>query len=407
MDKTNKYIKIVYYGNFPYGGASANLVRYFSLALSLQGNNVEVVLPTGVSGGNKAEQILVRKGSIEQVRFRRLSYILHPRNPLGKLADYLIGSVNQIIYLFQQSLSGKLDLIIQYNTTVISTLILVIVKIILRKKLIIILPEFYEKPQGKKISFALIKWYDFYWGLSCISKKADGFITASHYLKAYALTHIKRNVRVMVLPNVMDPSVFECESKPFINAQITIGYTGTPTRKDGVGDLLLSFSKLHREFPMTHLLVIGDVFKGSVIPQLKEEAIKLGISDNVTFTGIVQFSDIPKLLRSCQILALTRPSGVFAEAGFPTKLGEYFACMRPVVITKVGDIPKYFKDQVHVILVNPDDIEDITRGFIKLLTDISLADYLCGNAYSWMIENLAYKQVSKKINEFIEVVLQR
>jgi len=129
----------------------------------------------------------------------------------------------------------------------------------------------------------------------------------------------------------MDPNIFQLSDvKPFIENKITIGYAGTPTRKDGAMDLIESFSILNKKYPGTHLLIIGDVVdpKKSILPELQHRVTELGVDKNITFTGLVPFSRMPALLNSCQILALTRPHGIFAEAGFPTKLGEYFACKK-------------------------------------------------------------------------------
>ena len=184
--------------------------------------------------------------------------------------------------------------------------------------------------------------------------------------------------------------------------KITIGYTGTPTRKDGVMDLIKSFSILNQKFPNTHLLIIGDLINGnSLVPQLRKYAEELNIEANITFTGLVLYSKIPALLNSCQILALTRPNGVFAEAGFPTKLGEYLACKKPVLITKIGDIPLYFKNKVHLIIAEPENMESIVAGFESILTDTKLCNEMTENGYNWMKENLHYKYISGKLNDFL------
>jgi glycosyltransferase involved in cell wall biosynthesis len=201
----------------------------------------------------------------------------------------------------------------------------------------------------------------------------------------------------------MDPDNFHVpNSKPFIKNKITIGYAGTPPTKDGVMYLIDSFKILNKKYPNTHLLIIGDSINGnSTIPQLKDQALKLGLIENITFTGLIAFSKIPELFNACQILALTRPNGISNEAGFPTKLGEYFACRKPVVITRVGDIPVYFKNEEHVIIVNPEDIVSIANGFEKLINNNPLSERICNNAYNWMDINLNYKNMSHKLCKFI------
>lgn len=55
------------------------------------------------------------------------------------------------------------------------------------------------------------------------------------------------------------------------------------------------------------------------------------------------------------MLVLARPNNKQSEAGFPTKLGEYLATGKPVVVTRVGEIPEYLEDQVNAFIANPGD----------------------------------------------------
>lgn len=395
-------IKIITYTNFPYGGASANFLRYFSLSLIKEGHEVEVILPKGSIYGKNVEVPNTRNGCVENIRYKHLCYINQPNSFIGKLLSNLCSLIFPFFYFVRKCAFKSNDIIILYNPFFSRLIGVFLIKALLRKKIILMLPEFYEKP-AEKFSISLLNWYDFYFGFKYLIKYSDGYIVVSTYLKKYVQETLKVNKPLLLLPNLLDPENFQLNDiKPFKDKKITIGYTGTPTRKDGVVDLIKSFSLVHMKYPNTHLLIIGDVNSGdSVIPNLKELAMKLNVADSITFTGLVSFKEIPQLLNSCQILTLTRPSGVFAEAGFPTKLGEYFACRKPVLITKVGDIDTYLRDEVHAIIVKPDDVEDILGGFIRLIERPELFKILIDNAFGWMNENLNYKKVSKNISHFV------
>lgn len=394
-----KRIKLVTYENFPFGGAPANFLRYFSLALSKM-FNVEVILPTGNVFRN-AELKPKKKGEIKGVNYIHLGFTVHPQNFFGKILDVIWGFIFTPIYLFFSNLFNPFDMIVLYNTHITRIFNLILFKKIFKKKLIIFLPEFYEKPT--KGFIALLHWYDFYWGLKYLAIYADAFIPVSHYLKEYIESELKVKNPVFILPNLLDPDVFDInEAMEFIPNKITIGYTGTPTKKDGVIDLIQSFSILNKIYPDTHLLIIGDTIGGeSEIPKLEKLAIELSCREHITFTGLVAFEKIPVLINSCQILALTRPNGIFAEAGFPTKLGEYFACKKPVLITGVGDIPLYLKNEQHAIIVKPEDTESIVKGFQIIIENKELSNKIAENGFNWMQENLNYKKVSEKLNGFI------
>lgn len=397
-----KYISIVTYGNFPNGGASANFLQNFARSLNLdKSTNIEVVIPSGFYYGTQRN--IIRNGVVNGINYKYLGYKNHPKNYLGKFLDNVISPFLLFFYLLVRYFRNELDTIILYGINIRISSPLIFLKLSLNIKSIVILPEFYEKP--KKL-IARLKWYNFYIGISYLMKQFDGAIVFSTYLKNIVDTNSKGKAKTFILPNAMDPSVFSLSNvSPFKNSLITIGYTGTPTRKDGATDLIKSFNLLHKKFSKTHLLIIGDITNGnSVLPELKKLANELGVIDNITFTGLVPYSEIPKLLSSCQILALTRPNGVFAEAGFPTKLGEYFACRKPVVVTNVGDIGKYFISGKHVVLVEPENIEDIALGFEKLILSDELQQKLSDNAYIWMNDHLNYRNISKTINNFLKQV---
>lgn len=403
MSTKLKHIKIVTYGNFPFGGSVANLLRNFAFSLSTT-FNVEVVLPTGNYFGNKIDSNSKRKGQIKNVTYKHLCFINHPKGLFGKLVDNLCGFILPFFYCIKESVKRRLDLIILYDTTFTNVFVFLLIKLLLNKKLIIFIPDYYEKPKcSLRTIIPLINWYNFYFGLHYLVRYADSYIVVSHFLKDYLSKTLAIKKPIQVLPSLLNIDDFEVvDSVPYKANCITIGYTGTPTYRDGVVDLIKSFGELCKRHTNLQLLIIGDVVGGeSVIPPLRTLAKEIGVEEKITFTGLVSFKEIPRLICSCQILALTRPAGVFAEAGFPTKLGEYFAARKPVVITQVGDIPKYFTPDKHIIMVRPNDIESIVNGFEKLIKDEGLINTLSENAYIWMLENLFYKNVSGKICSFI------
>jgi len=399
----NKNIVLITSG-FPYGGASANLLRYFVFCLKEVGHNIEVFQPTGAYYGKKLDQQSVRQGNIGGVNYRRLCFIHHPRNYLGKILDNFLGLLLTFLYLLKRKLANRLDLIIVYDTSFSASLIHVLSKLLLAKKLIIILPEFYERPDSKPLSLSMLKWYNFYFGIKYIARHADKIIVLSSYLKTYMELRLKSHKDILIMPNLTDPTRFNITNiKNFKNDCITIGYVGTPGRKDGIFDLIRSFGTINKKNPKTHLLIIGDLTNGdTIVPQLRKYALDYGIDENsITFTGLTSHIKIPGLLLSCQICIITRPNGVFAEAGFPTKLGEYFACRKPVVITRIGDMQIYFKDKEHVVFAEPENIDSIVRAIEYLINNPIKANEIGINGYKWMDENLNFINQSKKISKFL------
>jgi glycosyltransferase involved in cell wall biosynthesis len=391
-------IFIITFGNFPSGSASANYLRNLATGLS-KCYSVEALLPTGYSLAGIENRYATRIGEISGVKWRYTGFVHSPKNLFLNLIEKIWGVSCLLLYLVKERMIRKVRfVIIKYDIAFSSNLVLLLVSCFPGFKMMNIIPEFYKKPKRGIIS--LLKWYDFYWGIKYLGRYPEWIITVSSYLKNFILSR-GRTKTVIIIPNLVNPEEFKTDSKKYVEDKLTIGYAGTPVEKDGIDDLLKSFALVNTAFPDTRLLIIGDATKRSVIPALKEKAMALKIQDNITFTGLVDFKEVPSLQNACDILALTRPQSIKAEAGFPTKLGEYFACRKPVVVTAVGDIKTYFENTDTVVLAEPGNIQSIADAIKSLIADKEKRIRIGNSGYEWMMQNLEYKTVSKKVHEFI------
>lgn len=125
--------------------------------------------------------------------------------------------------------------------------------------------------------------------------------------------------------------------------------------KDGVYDLITAYGQICGEFPQSRLILIGSNQDKAKMEKNLNALEALSCKENVIFTGLLNKKELIKWLTSAYCLALARPDNQQAKYGFPTKLGEYLATGRPVVITSVGDIPIYLKDGINAYVSAPDD----------------------------------------------------
>jgi glycosyltransferase involved in cell wall biosynthesis len=234
----------------------------------------------------------------------------------------------------------------------------------------------------------------------------DFIFVLTTFLRDYFIKTGVDKSRIILIPNFVDLETFQYkpgENKSlFFNNKFVVGYCGSPYRKDGILDLLEAFRKFSSSVD-AHLLIIGDMpGKDTLLPGLLKIAKELGLESKITFTGLVPFSEIPALLGLCSVLVLARPSGRFADAGFPTKLGEYFASRKPVIITSVGDIPYYFEDERELLIAQPDNPGSICEKLSRLYHDEALAVNISETGYNWAAENLEFRKNAKRIIDFIE-----
>lgn len=198
-----------------------------------------------------------------------------------------------------------------------------------------------------------------------ISKLLDGLFVISRPLKDYFVENGVDESRIDIINMTVDPSRYIGVERDDFEHQY-IAYCGTASnRKDGVDQLIQSFSLLSRKYPNLYLYIIGSVSPDDSNVLL---ARQLNIDDKVVFTGMVPYSDMPRMLTNAIILALARPDNKQAKYGFPTKLGEYLLTANPVVVTDVGDIPHFIVDGENGMVAKADDINSFSEKLDWLIS---------------------------------------
>ena len=178
-----------------------------------------------------------------------------------------------------------------------------------------------------------------------LPKLFDGAICISDVLVDFWKEHGRKCVPILKLPILVD--VEEVEKVSGLRSQISSGrpyvcYAGGMTEaKDGVNTLRKAMDGVDAEL----IMVSG---------KTHEEAISI--------------------MKNADCLVLARPDSLQARAGFPTKLGEYLATGRPVVVTKVGEIPRYLKDGVSAYLAEPGSVESVREKIMEVLRDPARAE---------------------------------
>ncbi|NTW83844.1 MAG: glycosyltransferase family 4 protein [Chlorobiaceae bacterium] len=112
-----------------------------------------------------------------------------------------------------------------------------------------------------------------------------------------------------------------------------------------------------RNMTGVHFLIVGT---GGIEQKLRKLAAQLGILDSVTFTGFRQ--DIPEILAGVDITVIPSPL-----EGMSMSAIESMATGRPIVATSGGGLIDIITEGVSGIIVNPEDIEDLAEGILRLL----------------------------------------
>ena len=233
-------------------------------------------------------------------------------------------------------------------------------------------------------------------------KMYDGLIVISDYLNNY-FSKIYPSSKISQIPILVDMSRFENIDVPKKSNKKTLTYIGyMGGTKDGVQMLLEAIAKVKLSIDCFKLQLVG-YGPEKDIQLIKKKVKELNIQDNVLFLGSKTSAEIPKILLNSDLLVLARPNNNQAKAGFPTKLGEYLASKRPVLITLTGEIGKYLKDNENAYVVEPDNNDHFANKLIYALNDPKSAQ-IAENGYNVANKNFNYKLYKNKLQEIFNLL---
>lgn len=165
--------------------------------------------------------------------------------------------------------------------------------------------------------------------------------------------------------------------------------------RKGHEDLLEAAKTVLTANPKVAFVIVG---RGALDSQLKEKARRLGIEDNVIFTGFR--TDVHSLMTTFDIFVL--PS---IYEGLPVALLEAMALGRPVVATGVGGIPEVVRDGVEGFLVEPRNPRVLADKILDLLRSSQLRENMSQKAIARIEESFSIEAMVQKLEALYRKLL--
>lgn len=386
--------------NFPEGGAGATYLNLFCRGLHLNGYTVKVLLLKGFAFGNFTYKGPRKNITEDGVPYSYLGLTTRPRNQILKLADEFLSLFRLMFFLLKLAGKSKQVTLLIFNSEIQSNILIHFWANLFNIKLVKFVAEYIDKSQFKGSILRQVKWYGFQFNYRFLTRKSDKLIVFSFFLKDQYLKMGFEERKIIIQPNLTDFSFWLSDNT---NLKYTIGYSGAPYLKDGLHDLFKAISILRSEGVNVNMLVIGDsTFGKSLIPALRDHCKSLNINENVYFTGLVDSSMVKKHLSECSFLAITRPSTIQTQAGFPTKLGEYFATTKPVLSTNFGDIERYFENGIDMVIAEAGNPASIASKIKWMLQNSETLDHISQKGYERAKILFDYQVAIKRIIDFIK-----
>jgi glycosyltransferase involved in cell wall biosynthesis len=172
--------------------------------------------------------------------------------------------------------------------------------------------------------------------------------------------------KTIVVPNAVDirkvDAALEKEPMRRGGSGVLLGWAGSFGSWHGADVAVQSLTKLPAD---VRLRMIGD---GNERAACEETAQALGVADRIEMTGALTRDQTLQRLAECDVLLSPHtPLGEQAFFGSPTKIFEYMALGKPIVVSRLGQLGELFEDGRTACLVTPGDVDGVSDAVMTIL----------------------------------------
>lgn len=148
-----------------------------------------------------------------------------------------------------------------------------------------------------------------------------------------------------------------------------VAYAGGTWKLEGLVHLIEAFHRMHAAQPDARLCIAGHY----VADAQHDDVVALAAAgpgrERIVLPGMLTTDDIVALYSAADVLVVPQIRHAFNQAGLPTKLAEYSAMGRAIVATDVGDVRKYFENDVSALICEPSSTPALAEALAALLAD--------------------------------------
>ena len=235
-------------------------------------------------------------------------------------------------------------------------------------------------------------------------RNAKRIFPVSHYTRNRLLEIGISSLQIRVVPNGVDIDKFVPK-----NVNISKARWGLESKKvlltvarldlhKGHNVVIRSLPQLVKKIPNLVYIIAG---KGPEERRLKYAVRELRLDQRVFFLGYVPEEDLPDLYNACDLFIM--PSREISGRedlieGFGISFLEANACGKPTIGGRSGGVIDAIVDGQTGMLVNPTDVQEVSKATYKLLIDEEYASRLGRQGRQRMEDELNWDKICNRLN---------
>lgn len=200
------------------------------------------------------------------------------------------------------------------------------------------------------------------------------------YRRAIAITCVTRSFieyiadkgidrkKLLFVPNGTMPDIFHPEPPEKsvrqvlgLEGQFVVGFCGNHGVAQGLPNVLEASLLLRDDHGMKFLFVGEGPYKQQLLDTRDREGL-----DNLLFCPEVPISEISRYINACDLMLVPLRKDKIFDMFIPSKLFDYMACARPIVLTVNGEARSILQQAQGGVFVEPDNPQALARVLLDL-----------------------------------------
>ncbi|MFH1978681.1 MAG: glycosyltransferase family 4 protein [Candidatus Aenigmatarchaeota archaeon] len=216
-------------------------------------------------------------------------------------------------------------------------------------------------------------------------KEADAITVASENLRSIYGGSVVYQVANEYAFKKPDPKKFI--KKHNLEGKKIIAYAGTFYDHKGIDILIKAVKKINS--PKIKLVLAG----GPDVEKYRKMSGK-----ETLFTGKIPINEVADLTAAADIYVIPTKDSIYARAEIPAKIFEPMMLGKPVIASKISDIPKILSNGKCGLLTKPGSVEELADKIMYLIDNPKEMNKIASNAKNKYDSNYSYKEMEKRIS---------
>ena len=237
-------------------------------------------------------------------------------------------------------------------------------------------------------------------------KRAERIVVVTPAFKEHLVTHWGVAAeKIAIVQNGVETDLFEPDVAAASEVRAQLGcdgrflicYIGTMGMAHGLETLIAAAEELQTSLPEARFVLIGEGAEKQHIMELAAERHL----DNIQFLDQQPREKIPAFVSAADLcLVLLRSADLFKTV-IPTKLLEYMACARPVVVGVDGQSRRIVEEASAGVFVEPENSRALAGTIRDLAAEPERRTQMGSNGRRYIVERLSRERTAR---DYVEVL---